>query len=155
VDTSAARLQAARVAAATLGYGGLGAEERALLAHLSEGDEEALEALGLRATPLRVSTEHVDMSYENLVNLSPVAVGLTSDAITAIPTIRYDAGLEETSCCVCMCDYEESDMLKKLPCGHYFHSDCIEKWLKGHTACPVCKVDVPGTTRQVPDDRTH
>jgi len=26
-----------------------------------------------------------------------------------------------------------------LPCGHAFHSDCIELWIKRKKECPTCK----------------
>lgn len=27
-------------------------------------------------------------------------------------------------------------------CGHMFHSDCLESWLKVKSICPICKVDM-------------
>jgi|SaaInlStandDraft_7_1057024.scaffolds.fasta_scaffold00345_18 hypothetical protein len=24
-------------------------------------------------------------------------------------------------------------------CGHSYHNDCIDKWLKSHRMCPLCK----------------
>ena len=31
-------------------------------------------------------------------------------------------------------------MIKKLRCGHYFHSECIDPWLLNSKAvCPVCR----------------
>ena len=35
-----------------------------------------------------------------------------------------------TDCAICLADYSEDDrMAKQLPCGHVFHSCCIEKWM--------------------------
>ena len=29
----------------------------------------------------------------------------------------------------------------KLPCGHYFHTNCILDWInKKHMTCPVCRI---------------
>lgn len=27
----------------------------------------------------------------------------------------------------------------KTPCTHYFHEDCLAKWCKNHTDCPLCR----------------
>jgi E3 ubiquitin-protein ligase RNF38/44 len=35
-----------------------------------------------------------------------------------------------TSCVVCMCDFENRQLLRVLPCSHEFHAKCVDKWLK-------------------------
>lgn len=43
-------------------------------------------------------------------------------------------------CTICTCNYEDTDQLILLPCGHYYHKDCIGRWLKEYDyTCPVCK----------------
>ena len=43
------------------------------------------------------------------------------------------------SCSICLCEFENGDMLTKIPiCGHIFHYDCISQWLsKSSTKCPL------------------
>ena len=45
----------------------------------------------------------------------------------------------DESCCICLEEYSSEDKLKKLPCGHWLHSDCIEKWFTRDVTCPLCK----------------
>ena len=46
-------------------------------------------------------------------------------------------------CAVCQCEWEEHDEVRVLPCGHQFHTCCIDRWLSKHKACcPLCKADV-------------
>ncbi|KAK8616649.1 hypothetical protein V6N13_116619 [Hibiscus sabdariffa] len=43
-------------------------------------------------------------------------------------------------CCICLCQYEASEMLKAIPnCNHFFHVDCIDQWLKLNATCPICR----------------
>ncbi|KAK7394697.1 hypothetical protein VNO78_15232 [Psophocarpus tetragonolobus] len=45
-----------------------------------------------------------------------------------------------TTCSICIEEYEDSDMLRIMPlCRHYFHRDCVDAWLKVHSSCPVCR----------------
>jgi len=36
---------------------------------------------------------------------------------------------QDASCVICLCDFEEGDGLKKLPCDHHFHGICIDSWI--------------------------
>lgn len=82
-------------------------------------------------------------SYEDLLTLESVPRGLTSTA--HLPTSLYE-GQElpsnQTSCAVCMADFEISEELRSLACTHHFHKECIDKWLGVAPSCPVCKGEV-------------
>ena len=38
--------------------------------------------------------------------------------------------MDQTMCVVCMCDFENRQLLRVLQCSHEFHAKCIDKWLK-------------------------
>ncbi|KAI5455919.1 hypothetical protein BGZ63DRAFT_321903, partial [Mariannaea sp. PMI_226] len=41
---------------------------------------------------------------------------------------------------ICLQPLREWDIVRHLPCGHIFHSNCITEWfLKQHDNCPLCK----------------
>jgi hypothetical protein len=44
-------------------------------------------------------------------------------------------------CMICMMDFGENDEVTPLPCSdkHYFHSMCIEQWLRQKPECPSCR----------------
>ncbi|KAJ3683612.1 hypothetical protein LUZ60_013839 [Juncus effusus] len=49
---------------------------------------------------------------------------------------------EDAVCCICLGKYANNDELRELPCAHFFHKDCVDKWLKINALCPLCKAEV-------------
>lgn len=46
----------------------------------------------------------------------------------------------EITCCICLDVFEMSSVLGVArSCGHHFHIDCINEWMKSHSTCPVCR----------------
>jgi len=46
-------------------------------------------------------------------------------------------------CTICLDELNPGDRVRRLPCGHIFHSTCIAKWLIERSAvCPLCKLDL-------------
>ena len=48
----------------------------------------------------------------------------------------------ERTCVFCMDGFKSKDLIKMLPCRHYFHYSCLKMWIKIQWTCPVCKIDV-------------
>ena len=38
--------------------------------------------------------------------------------------------LDQTSCVVCLCEFEPRELVRALPCQHEFHANCVDRWLK-------------------------
>uniref|UniRef100_A0A5B6ZMS8 RING-type domain-containing protein n=1 Tax=Davidia involucrata TaxID=16924 RepID=A0A5B6ZMS8_DAVIN len=49
---------------------------------------------------------------------------------------------EDAVCCICLAKYADNDELRELPCSHFFHVECVDKWLKINASCPLCKSEV-------------
>ncbi len=49
---------------------------------------------------------------------------------------------EEEKCSICLCEYEDNEELRLLPCEHLFHPTCVDTWLVQNSQCPVCKLDL-------------
>uniref|UniRef100_A0A7S0F3Y2 RING-type domain-containing protein n=2 Tax=Hanusia phi TaxID=3032 RepID=A0A7S0F3Y2_9CRYP len=81
------------------------------------------------------------------------------EIVDAFPTQKWRAGDSgsKLECYICLEEYEEGDVLRRLPCNHQFHSKCIDRWLlEVHRTCPCCRKavyeeDVSETTRQATD----
>ena len=74
--------------------------------------------------------------------------GATQEAIEA-NTLPYkytksikceDNGPEK--CTICLCDFEEQEDVRRLPCMHLFHIECVDQWLPTNKRCPICRVDI-------------
>lgn len=76
--------------------------------------------------------------------------GMEPVEVAAFPIIKYNnevfVSRENATCTVCLGEYEEKDILRVLPtCGHAFHINCIDVWLRQHSTCPVCRVSLRGS----------
>ncbi|XP_068189421.1 E3 ubiquitin-protein ligase RNF115 [Antennarius striatus] len=66
--------------------------------------------------------------------------------ISSLPAVcisqeQTDLRLE---CPVCREEYSLGESVRKLPCLHYFHCECIVPWLELHDTCPVCRKSLDG-----------
>ncbi|CAL4967362.1 unnamed protein product [Urochloa decumbens] len=101
--------------------------------------------------------------------------GATSESINALPTYKFktkkrrhgsgseaegqEGGIvaagtekerslsaEDAVCCICLAKYAHNDELRELPCSHWFHKDCVDKWLKINALCPLCKSEIASSS---------
>ncbi|KAJ3015531.1 hypothetical protein HKX48_004556 [Thoreauomyces humboldtii] len=95
--------------------------------------------------------EDGDFSYESLLALGErigdaKPKGLSRTVISSLPSRRYKPGCipedEEARCTVCLADYDQGDKIKGTPCAHWFHSGCLDTWLKHSDSCPICRTKI-------------
>jgi len=57
---------------------------------------------------------------------------------------KKKARLTNSSCPICLDNFEKQTKIKILPCEHGFHSNCIEPWIADHhnDSCPICRQTV-------------
>lgn len=108
-----------------------------------------------------------EATYEALLQLEDVLgsvkTGLSDEQIDILPSYTYmqddekqdddtekegtgnkselhDGGRKETRlCAICLDDVRHLDRMRMLPCGDDFHAQCIDRWLKMHPSCPLCR----------------
>ncbi|KAK9063802.1 hypothetical protein SSX86_017674 [Deinandra increscens subsp. villosa] len=49
---------------------------------------------------------------------------------------------EEEVCVICQGGCETGEMIAVLECRHWYHEDCLVKWLKQKNDCPICRAEV-------------
>ncbi|XP_022985406.1 RING-H2 finger protein ATL22-like [Cucurbita maxima] len=46
----------------------------------------------------------------------------------------------DTTCAICLSEYQPKEAIRTIPdCGHFFHANCVDEWLKLNATCPVCR----------------
>ncbi|KAK5175171.1 uncharacterized protein LTR77_000308 [Saxophila tyrrhenica] len=56
------------------------------------------------------------------------------------PLTQEDQGENgKADCSICMDEVELGTKVTVLPCGHWFHFDCVKAWLGEHDTCPHCR----------------
>ncbi|KAI9011495.1 hypothetical protein BC832DRAFT_550856 [Gaertneriomyces semiglobifer] len=75
------------------------------------------------------------------------SVRTTSSALTdrtnlSTRTVNVPGAPTSETCAICLGDFMDGEIIRTLPCAHYFHSECIDPWLmEQSTCCPLCKED--------------
>jgi len=115
---------------------------------------EQLSSLPPGLQMLLLNTEALSRGYEDrLMEVQEMLSrrhGMQNDAISRLEETRWSevSSLGQQTCMVCLCDFEETDQVRRLPCNHIFHSSCIDEWLRRCTDCPICKTNVDRAVRQ-------
>lgn len=96
-------------------------------------------------------SNNVGQSYEQLRNLEDYKIPLKKKLLKKIKVERFSrAEVREdyTQCSICLCEFEESDRVRVLPCTHVYHRNCIDKWFDESVKCPVCNADIRDQLRK-------
>ncbi|KAJ1293291.1 hypothetical protein BS78_01G056400 [Paspalum vaginatum] len=78
-----------------------------------------------------------------------IELGIDEATLKGYPEVVYGEARREakakkgttcTCCSICLDNYGDGDLLRMLPeCGHLFHRECVDPWLRQHPTCPVCR----------------
>lgn len=70
-------------------------------------------------------------------------------------SVKEDGEENDMICSICLSEYESTDILRKMPCDHYFHKECIDEWIKSYDKCPICNQKMAtAESKFVKDDNT-
>ena len=67
--------------------------------------------------------------YRNYPDVTKIHPTQLYTQVTQIP--------ENTDCSICLVQMQEN--IVQLECQHYFHQQCIDKWFKQKSICPLCR----------------
>ena len=55
---------------------------------------------------------------------------------------KQKIGKSTRKCIFCMEAFQKEDIIKILPCRHYFHNKCLKPWFNRDHSCPTCRFDL-------------
>jgi hypothetical protein len=60
----------------------------------------------------------------------PAKTGLRPEEIAKMSSVIFNPAAHATnsSCAVCLSDFEAGEVCRKLECGHVFHEACVDEW---------------------------
>lgn len=97
---------------------------------------------------LLLNTERTTRELEDMLTHRR---GLFEETLTQVETFTWPPGPEDTShqttCMVCLCEFQDGEACRRLPCRHVFHTSCVDEWLRRCTDCPICKANVDRAIR--------
>ncbi|EYU39808.1 hypothetical protein MIMGU_mgv11b018976mg, partial [Erythranthe guttata] len=87
--------------------------------------------------------------YEDINYMVPAAEDWIDRVLVKRTVAEYSSSNDDEdggfgTCTVCLEGF--SNEAYSMPCGHYFHGDCIREWLRTSHTCPVCRYEVPTIT---------
>lgn len=57
-------------------------------------------------------------------------------------TVTVEMLCDQPRCPICSEDYVVPEDVLRIPCSHYFHSDCVMPWLEAKRTCPMCRYEL-------------
>lgn len=81
--------------------------------------------------------------------------------IEHMEAVRYDSSLfadpadegdqrPTAECCCCSEEYTAGTSIMRTPCSHYFHRECLARWLAVQHTCPLCRSDLEAAVAKSP-----
>lgn len=96
------------------------------------------------------NTDIVNQILSNMTNIvnntnntqEDVNITMDKDDIDNLKIVKYSSD-KNTSCSICLMDIKKDDDIFKIKCDHFFHKDCLEKWLRDYNyLCPICRTEL-------------
>nr|CAB3500879.1 unnamed protein product [Digitaria exilis] len=108
-----------------------------------------LAALFWRLYKLTVSARPQDMAHVSPGAGENKQGALRRRDVAALPVFVVHAAAAATAleCAVCLEEVRDGERWRLLPrCGHRFHVECIDRWFRAHSTCPICRAEAVGQT---------
>ena len=86
-----------------------------------------------------VSREHIDTLPTILLGQEDDRFNQTEWSVWSTQLFRTMRSSSSRSSAICRASFESNEPLKKLPCGHLFHVECVSHWLRITRICPNCR----------------
>lgn len=84
--------------------------------------------------------EYIDGSLNEYTSIKKL---ISDEGKKQLRQEKYSKNEKNMSCPITLTDFNENDIITKLPCGHCFEPTAIDHWLSTEKAeCPVCRFEL-------------
>jgi len=102
----------------------------------------------------------IDRSFVHLMHIGVIRNpnAASDDTIERLEQVEYkqedfSSGLRgdgppDDCCCCCWEEFNAERCIVRTPCKHFYHKECLKKWLKLAYTCPLCRADLEEAVRQ-------
>jgi len=106
--------------------------------------------------PVVLCSYGIGQSFDDILNMTfeqhqgngpPPASKKEVERLKKIKVNRENVA-SNVECTVCKDKYLLNEECDLLPCGHFFHQDCILPWLELHNTCPICRYELKTDDRE-------
>jgi hypothetical protein len=121
---------------------------------LTQGYRELAALIG-QVKPPTATPEDIEKSGLQIIKSTDISQYATEDKVASNcidrvsfnpPTPSFHT-LIPHQCMICLDDYEPEEDLRLMSCKHFFHQNCVDKWLQvGRNSCPACRMKGVSTT---------
>ena len=90
-----------------------------------------------------------DDEIEDFEEMMDVEVKTILQDVNNSTELEVYKGDHNSHCSICCDDICNSQIVRKIICGHKFHYKCIDEWLETNTKCPICRYDIENYSREI------
>ncbi|KAJ3707508.1 hypothetical protein LUZ61_011213 [Rhynchospora tenuis] len=89
-----------------------------------------------------VVVSHIS-DHDSFLKSTPPAAKSIVENLPSIYLTKDELCKEEIQCAVCRDSIGLDEKVKRLPCMHNYHEECILPWLSVRNTCPLCRHELP------------
>ncbi|RDX91763.1 E3 ubiquitin-protein ligase RING1-like protein, partial [Mucuna pruriens] len=83
------------------------------------------------------------LENESALKGSPPAAKSVVESLPLVELSKEELLGKNVACAICKDEILVEEKVRRLPCSHCYHGDCILPWLSIRNTCPVCRFELP------------
>lgn len=83
------------------------------------------------------------LENESALKGSPPASRSVVENLPLVELTKEELLGKNVACAICKDEILLEEKVRRLPCSHCYHGDCIMPWLSIRNTCPVCRFELP------------
>lgn len=83
------------------------------------------------------------LENESALKGSPPAAKSVVENLPLVELTKEELLGKNVACAICKDEILLEEKVRRLPCSHCYHGDCIMPWLSIRNTCPVCRFELP------------